>query len=1134
MSSLHGGMVRGFIWLLLCGTLPAGQDAPQSAASIAGVVVDAKGVPVPGATVKLFAPAAQTPVVDLTDEDGAFRFENLAPGAYRLVVEMEGFLKVDLSGIEPAAEPGRRLRLTLERPKAAAPSTAAAGQKRPAQPASAGQRQAADQSVFREVEVSGIAAAEQSLPSAAQSGAETAPARARDEISELLVITGNPTASMDAGDWNDPNFRERIMEMAGRMGFGPGEQRGPGGRFGGPGGEGGPGMAGPGRGGGPGFGGFGLGGRGAMARQSPINGSVYSNYANSFFNARPYSITGEELPKPVHIENSFGISLGGRLPWGASAASAAGGRGQGRMGGPGGRMGGPGGMWFVSYGGSRNRNPFDVLTTVPTALERAGDFSQTMLRSGPLAGQAVRLYDPFSPTHEMFADGRIPLSRIDPIAAALLKYIPPPNLPGSVQNYTMQRGLVNVSDEITARINSPLTSKSNVGVNYGFRRGHSISSQAFPGLDSDRTNRAHNFGLNGMYRIRPRLVTNFRVSFNRVRVESSNPFAFRDDVAGRLGIQGVSRDPVNYGIPNINFTNYGDLQLAAASLNRSQTLGVGGGLNRIGTKHTVQLGADMAWNQRNTVQDANARGTFQFTGFATSAFDAAGRPVAGTGYDLADFLLGLPYSTSRRYGSSNNYLRNKNFNIFVQDNWRVRSNLTLSIGLRYEYIQPFYEKYDHMVNLDVAPGFTAVAQVFPGQEGPYSGRFPRSLLYSDRNNFGPRIGIAWKPKASSPWVFRTGYGLFYNPSVYPTIVSQLVGQPPFAVSQDILTTPSAPLTLQNGFPFLPDVTILNTFAIDPHYRIGYVQQWNLNIQTQVFRLYAVEIGYNGSKGTRLDILRAPNRAPSGSSPGDTEKERVIGDAGNFVYQESGANSILHAMQIRVNRRFSRGFRLQTSYTLSKSIDNASGIGGERLTVVQDEHNIRAERSLSSFDQRHRFETDFSFDLPLGERRRFWAGAGPVVQKFIAGWTITGRYQLASGNPLTARLMGNVANNSGTGSNFSERPDSTGLPVALPRSERSTARFFNTLAFAIPRPGVFGNAGRNTIPGPGSNLMDLTLRKSFRLDENNRRLDFTWQVANVFNHPNYAGVATTVNALNFGRVTGARAMRTMQFNLRLNF
>jgi hypothetical protein len=148
--------------------------------------------------------------------------------------------------------------------------------------------------------------------------------------------------------------------------------------------------------------------------------------------------------------------------------------------------------------------------------------------------------------------------------------------------------------------------------------------------------------------------------------------------------------------------------------------------------------------------------------------------------------------------------------------------------------------------------------------------------------------------------------------------------------------------------------------------------------------------------------------------------------------------------------------------------------------------------------------------------------------------LNGTYQLSSGTPLLPRILGNVSNNSGTGSNASERPDATGLPVNLPRDERTTAQYFNTLAFAIPAPGTFGNAARYSIAGPGTNLLNLGLRKTFRLNDNGRRLEFRWQVSNVLNHPNFIGVGTVINALNFGRVTGAGSMRQMDFNLRLNF
>jgi hypothetical protein len=775
-----------------------------------------------------------------------------------------------------------------------------------------------------------------------------------------------------------------------------------------------------------------------------------------------------------------------------------------------------------------------MLTTVPTALERAGDFSQTSLRAGPLAGQPVQLFDSSTGSRAQFPGNKIPSSRMNSAAVALLNYIPLPNLPGSIQNYTLNRSLISSSDSYSIRLSTPVSAKDNVFVNYSYSKSESIASQIYPGLDTNRNNHSQNVGIGGMHRFKPRVILNYRVSLNQVNAVSSNPFSFTNDVAGKLGINGVSRDPINYGIPTTTFTNYGILQVGNPSSTRNRTLTSGGGLNRIGNKHSIQVGGDLTFNQRNSQVDPNGRGTFDFTGFTTSAFDANGHAIAGSGWDLADFLLGFPNSTSRRFGSSNNYLRNKSFNLFVQDNWRARPNLTLSLGLRYEYIQPFYEKYNRMVSLDIAPDYKAVAQVFPDQAGPYSGAFPRSLVFTDKNNFGPRIGIAWKPKANSKWVFRTGWGLFYNPSVYPYIAGQLIGQPPFAVNQNLLTSVSQPLTLQNGFPSDPEVTVLNSYAIDPNYRIGYVQQWSLSVQTQLAKLYTVEASYMGSKGTRLDILRAPNRAPAGSPQTGTEGDRYVGNAGNFVYQQSGANSNMNNLRVRVIRRLSQGLRMENSYTLSKSIDDASGVGGGSLTVIQDEHNIAAERSLSAFDRRHQFQSNFNFDLPIGARRKWLAGAGPVLDKVIGGWNMTGSYQLNSGAPLTARILGNVSNNSGTGSNYSERPDVTGISAALPRDQRTTSAFFNTQAFAIPQPGKFGNAGRNTITAPGSNLLNLSLYKSFKLDDKNRRIDFRWQVSNVLNHPNYAGVATVVNALNFGRVTSVGQLRQMQFNLRISF
>ncbi|MBM3790751.1 MAG: hypothetical protein FJW35_10450, partial [Acidobacteria bacterium] len=661
----------------------------QELSVITGKVSDARGIPIPSAAVRLALREGGASRETLTVEDGTFRFDAVPAGTYRLVIEMQGFQRFVLESFDIAGEMARELSLTMQSP---APSRPEPGQARPGAAAGPpGARGAMNPPSFPEVspvDVSPTGEVQGGLP-----GVDALQAGAAAGGADVLVVAGNPGLTLDAMDWNDPRMRERMMDGARRMGFMINEVRaqGPGSGMGGM-GFGGGGPMGGGR---PVFGGGfgpGAGGRGGRMSQPKINGAVDFRYANSALNARPYSLTGEELTAPLQIQNNFGFTVGGVLP---GAAPAAGRRGPG---------GGRGGGWFFNYSGSRNRSPFDVLTTVPTELERRGDFSQTLMRSGMSAGTPVVIYDPATPGAALFENARIPPSRIDAASSALLKYIPLPNLPGSVQNFTMQRGLVDSNDQLGLRINTALGSGNNMNFSYSHRRGGSVSSGIFPGLDSERSNRAHNAMVGGMYRIQQRLLFNYRVSFNRVRNLSSNDFAFEDDVAGKLGITGISGDPINYGIPGIRLTNYGDLSLGSPALNQNQTLTMAGSMMKIGTRHNIRTGLDLAWSRRNIQTDRNPRGTFDFTGFATSAFDAHGRPIAGTGYDFADFLLGHPYASSRQYGSGRSYLRGKSINVFFQDDWRVNARFTINYGVRYEYVQPFYEKNDRMVNLDVAPG----------------------------------------------------------------------------------------------------------------------------------------------------------------------------------------------------------------------------------------------------------------------------------------------------------------------------------------------------------------------------------------------------------------------------------------------
>jgi hypothetical protein len=1094
-----------------------------------GTVKDKSQKLLPEVTVKLTQADHPNPVQAVTDRNGSFEFKDLSAGKYRLeaqrkdleTVVQEVVLEKSTTQIELAMKPS---------PTAAAgqPSTAPAKRGTSA----SGEQRTTRSRGFQSLRLQtpeGIDASQEgstgSAPPSQPAAAAPPPANAPDaQNAETLLIQGSVSPGLQTnpfgGEMTDERMqeiRQRLRDQFGDIGFGGFGGGGFGGGRGGAGGGGGGfGGGGPGGFGGGGFGGPGGGGFGRFGANR-LRGSVFESLRDSVFDARQYSFSGLEQPKPSYIQNNFGAFLGG--PFSIPHVYD----GKDRS------------SFFVGYTGLRSRSPFDTTVTVPTEAERLGDFSQTLARVGG-ATQPVSIYDPTiqtgNPSVRQFPNNVIPSNRIDPISQGLLEYIPLPNLPGNVLNYHFLQNLVSDSDQLITRFNQRLTAKDNLSVAYALQRREAVTSQPFPGFLTNQDFRGQNVNIGLTHNFSPKLINNATFRFNRTRTNSVNQFAFVNDVEGKLGISGVSPDPMNYGVPTVQFTNYSSLQDTYPSLRRNQTTHFADAVTYVKASHTFRTGFEYRRIQLNSRVDPNGRGTFVFSGTATADFDGGGSPVPGSGYDLADFLLGLPQSTAIRYGSNNTYFRGSVFNCFFQDNWKVTSHLTLNLGVRYEYASPLTEKENHIANLDVAPNFTTVSVVVPGDFGPYSGPFSRSLVDPDRNNVAPRIGIAWKPFLHHETVIRTGYGIFYNASIYNTLYSQLASQPPFAVSNNLINTPERVLTFANGFPDDPQFTISNSYAVDRHLRVGYVQQWNFDVQQQLRPNLVLTLSYNGSKGTRLDLLRAPNRAPLGSAL-DTDTNRMISDAQGFLYETSGASSIFHSFNLRVQRRFTAGLSLNGTYIYGKSIDNASSIGGGAETVALIDNDLRAERGLSAFDMRHQFSLTGVYEFPFGDRKRFLSRGG-VPASILGGWSLSTTVTLQSGSPYTARILGSSINNSGTGANQSERADSIGINPSLPASERSVADYFNTSAFVLPQPDRYGDAGRNTITGPGTDVVNLAMTKVIRLSQDGKRLQFRAQAFNAFNVPNFSGLGTVVNSSNYGRLTSAKQMRQMEFTLRFNF
>ena len=647
-----------------------------------------------------------------------------------------------------------------------------------------------------------------------------------------------------------------------------------------------------------------------------------------------------------------------------------------------------------------------------------------------------------------------------------------------------------------------------------------------------------------------KLTNIVRADFNRSRTRTQNLYAFSNDVTGGLGITGVSENPFDWGLPNLSFTNFASLQDTTPQLSRPQTYTFSDNAIWNHGKHTARWGGDFRRVQVNTETDGNPRGSFVFTGLNTSVV-AGGQPVAGTGYDFADFLLGLPQQTSEQFGQSEHFHGNY-WDLYAQDEWKMRANLTLNLGVRYEYVSPLTEENNRIANLGLSPGVlnpalplgrTPVTLIEPG-----SGGLPASLVRPDRNNFAPRFGFAWKPFSKT--VVRGGYGINYNTGAFQGIAQQLALQPPFATTATNIQTTPGELTLQNGFPAPTGIT--NDYAVNPNYRMGYVQIRNLDIQQQIRPTILLNIDYTGTKGTDLDILEAPNRTPTGLRISPT-----IEQVDAFTYENSLADSEANAGSVRLRKRLARGFSLGGTYTFSKSLDDASSIGagatsvgstpglgaggtgaaGSSATtnagasnVAQNPFNLAGERGLSSFNQTHKFSADYLLELPFGHDRRWLTGNTPW-RAILGDWQWSGDWTIASGLPFTPRILGDP-DDVNAGTNGTLRPDLVpGQSVSL--ANPSIREWFNTAAFVAPPTGDYGNARRNSIIGAGTRVFDMAFTKIVPLKES-RMLEFRAQATNIFNIPNYSSIDTSVTSPTFGRVTAVGAMRQFTMSARFRF
>jgi len=776
-------------------------------------------------------------------------------------------------------------------------------------------------------------------------------------------------------------------------------------------------------------------------------------------------------------------------------------------------------FFLVSWEGVwQSQGTYDY-SNVPTAAEHAGDFSASF----NTPGQALVITDPL--TGKPFPQNRIPQSRFDAMAQNLAPFYPLPNRADPLTNYQTYQVTQSRYQSAVARMDEHITDKNTLSARYLTRLNGGTSP--FSGSDlgtfgSRNSNRPTLTGLSDTHVFGPSVVNELRAGLTRYAEHDTSAFGGQD-INSVLGLPGTVPSGLT-GFPRFTILNLASLgDSSSLPLNVTiNTYDIGESLSWTRGRHLLKFGVDALRTQFFQQLDSNARGSFNFLGRWTS-------------YPWADFLLGLPDSTSRQSTSLTTYLFSTDVGLFAQDEFLFSPRLTLSYGVRYEAMTPPAEKYGRMSSFVPALGQVVIANPSTIPNLPamlaaagLTGRvttaaaagLPRSLVYPNRLDFAPRVGFAFRPTGSDRTIVRGGYGVYFANSLLDPIRNDLTNIYPFTVSQTFNRVSSQPaaLTLQNPFPAalatLPGVTNANGFETHPGAQ--YVQSFTLSLDRQLSSNTTIELDYIGSTGTHLGQrydINQPFRAAyyNGSFP------RPYAGFGTINYYGFGANSVYNGATLLFRRRWHHGIFYGVTYTYAKSIDDASQVSGSSsggYPGVQNSRDLAAERGRSDWDTGHTF-TAYGAYTPQWHSR------------LLRNWTISTSALMYTGPPFTPRL-GNANLTLGEAT----RPNR----IASGKLANPTPNdWFNLSAFPLVPLGVFqfGNSGRNILDAPGSVTINAALARGFQLSERTR-VQFRCEALNVPNHANLGIPVDTVDSKNAGQILSADPGRSIQFGVRLSF
>ncbi|HVF86707.1 MAG TPA: carboxypeptidase regulatory-like domain-containing protein [Pyrinomonadaceae bacterium] len=897
-----------------------------------------------------------------------------------------------------------------------------------------------------------------------------------------------------------------------------------------------------------------------------LHGSLFEYLRNDALDAANFFApieNGKKVKSPVRY-NVFGGTIGGPvlLPrFGEGGPAVYNGRNKT--------------FFFFAYEGARRTDGLIRNLTVPTAAQRQGDFATSLgaplyrqanntigttvtgnpiLHSDGSAARAGQIYDPTVTrritgnvvTGRYFPGNRVPLDRLDAVALRLLDFYPLPNRPldaSGGNNFGANYGRILNRNNFTVKINHNFTDRDRLDFRYLYNSDNLGFTSVFPNPAADTLAPAlrHQNYFYGAYTrvISPTIINEFRYTYaDRINHEQS--FGLGGDWPAQLGLGGVP----NGAFPQINVT--GVTSLGAGTHERRQfpirQHQVVDNVSITRGRHSIKFGGEWRPSFNYEVNRPSLSGQFGFSPLGT------GLPgIAATGSGFASLLLGFVNNFTLRetevLDRSSHYLA-----AFVQDDWTVSPKLTLNLGLRWETDTPIKDKNNRMNSFDLdainpvsgTPGVVRFVGVGGQPELPYS---------TDWNNFGPRIGFAYRPFSSGQTIIRGGFGIFFaHPFDHGAPSSAALG---FERSLN-LNSPdngvTAPFLLRNGVPTAdlssstrddrfgavrvgqPTTTAVTFFERDR--ATGYSQQFNLGIQHELPGTILVEASYIGNLSRKLPSASISLNQIAPGRVGATQQQslRPFPQFTNvtLLFPTFGVSNY-HAGVLRAEKRFTHGFNFLTTYTWAKFLNNTDE-GGAALgdtDLYSDYYNRQYDYGPSANDIRHRFTISSVYELPVGSGKRFLSSS--AAGKIFSGLSLGLLANIQSGPPVTVTTQVNTTNAFSAGG---QRADLIGDPD-LPTSERTTERWFNTNAFAQPSSGRFGTSGRSILRGDGRINFDLSLLKNITFSES-RRLQLRAEAINAFNHPNFGLPGSTLGGPGFGVVNSAEPGRRLQLGVRFVF